>query len=142
MNRIWSVLLLSLIALAFGCAKSSPPQPSPTTASSPATESSVTRFTATRRQSDGRFATIGTFTIHPGGKTELTITGTGPDADKLRAAWADVQARPVLETKLHDANGDLVGEKVPRKSPKYPEALADVMSREFGFFLTPVRDQH
>jgi hypothetical protein len=70
---------------------------------------------------------------------ELKTTASGADADRLRAAWAEVQARPALKTKLKDADGNLVGKTVSRGSPEYPEALADVMSREFGFFLTPTQ---
>jgi hypothetical protein len=125
------------MAAALGCSKA-PPAPQPA-ASSAASAGTVTRLAAQSRQSDGRFATIGTFTIQPGGKTDLAVTGSGADADRLRTAWDDVQRRPALKTKLHDADGNLVGQVVPRESPKYAEALADVMSREFGFFLSPVR---
>lgn len=95
---------------------------------------------ARTKQTDGTFAKVGVFHFLPDGKVELTVTGTGPDADRLRAAWKEVEARPTLQTKQEDAQGNLAGHPVARGAAEYPAALADVMSREFGFFLSPSKD--
>jgi hypothetical protein len=95
---------------------------------------------ARTKQADGTFAKVGVFHFLADGKVELTVTGTGPDADRLRAAWKDVEARPNLQTKQEGAGGDLVGRPVARGAAEYPAALADVMSREFGFFLSPSKE--
>jgi hypothetical protein len=109
-------------------------------AATPGENKSQPPLYARTKQADGRFATVGVFKFSPDGKVELTVTGSGADADRLRAAWREVEARPELKTKAEDAQGTLAGKPVGRGTAEYPVALADVMSREFGFFLSPIEN--
>jgi hypothetical protein len=108
-------------------------------APAPAAENAPRLF-AKSRQADGKFTAIGYFDFKPGGQVDLTVTDTGAEGTRLKSAWANVSARSSLNTKLRDADGNLVGKTVTRDSPDYSTAVADVMSREFGFFLTPTKD--
>ena len=140
LTSLLSALSLALLA---GCDRPAPapqpPKPQPQNAAAPA-ESKSTHLVAKFRQPDGRFATIGAFDFRATGDVELTVTASGPEAGRLRAAWAEISARPSLNTKLRDADGNLVGKAIERGAPDYPTAVADVMSREFGFFLSPSKD--
>lgn len=71
----------------------------------------------------------------------LTVTALRPeDAAALRAAWADLSARPELEWDT-TVPGEVNGEKVTRyvtKSVKpgskdYPHAVRDTLQREFHY---------
>lgn len=85
----------------------------------------------------GGFGEVGRLLLRADGGGELTVTAGGADAERLRQAWQVVSSRPTLTTKFRDTAGGLDGATVKRGAPDYGLAIADVMSREFGFFLSP-----
>ena len=88
------------------------------------------------RQADGGFVEVGHLILHADGRAELTVTTTGAPAQRLREVWSDIDHRASLSTKVRAIDGTLVGRPVARGSPEFAAALADVMSREYGYFLS------
>jgi hypothetical protein len=94
---------------------------------------------------DGRFATVGELDFPAKGKPALTVTDKGPIGAELREAWSEVSAMPAIKMKWSEidpadpsgATQLLKGRDVPRGDPDYPQAVADILSRQFGFFATP-----
>lgn len=95
-------------------------------------------FSVQAQGGDAAFGEVGLLKLHRDGHSLLTVTAKGSEADRLRAAWNTVNGRAELDAKVRDAEGRLVGRKVKRGASDYPAAVTDVMSREFGYFLTPV----
>lgn len=124
---------LALFAVA-ACGSAAGPAPS----TQPAPPGTPTRFAVQARRVDGAFAEVGRLALRPDGSGDLAVSVSGSEAERLRSAWAEVSRRPVLTTKQRDASGMLAGREVPRGDPAYPAAVADVMSREFGYFLSPL----
>jgi hypothetical protein len=121
-------------SLVGGCAAPGPVAPPP----GAAVQAGAARFIVLRLRPLGGFAEVGRLTLQPDGRGELTIAQPGADADRLQQAWDQVSRRPALRTKVHGSNDQLVGRSVARGAPGYVDAVADVMSREFGFFLSPI----
>lgn len=105
---------------------------------SPSTSVAATasHYVVQTRKAEGGFIEVGRLVLQPDGRADLTITATGTQAERLRGAWSDVSRRPSLATKARGGDGQLTGQAVTRGSPEFGAALADVMSREFGFFLS------
>ena len=94
---------------------------------------------------DGRFVAVGELAFDPRGKATLTVRDQGPAGAELRAAWSEVNAMPTVLMKWSEVDPSdkggathlLKGREVPKNDPEYPRAVADVLSRRFGFFGTP-----
>ena len=94
---------------------------------------------------DGEFAPVGELAFGPGGQASLTIRNNAPAGPELRKAWSEISAMPKVlmkwsELDPSDATGAtrlLKGREVLRKDPDYPKAVADILSRKYGFFATP-----
>ena len=93
----------------------------------------------------GRFVAVGELDFKAPGKPTLTLKQDGPQGAELRAAWSEVSAMPVIRMKWSevdpaDATGStqlLKGRDVRQGEPDYALAVADILSRQFGFFGTP-----
>jgi hypothetical protein len=125
-----------LLVMGCGAPATAPAAKSLTESAVEPAASAPTQYAIQARKAEGGFAEVGRLLLQPGGQGALTVTATGPDADRLRKAWSEVSRRLVLTTKTRSAQGGLVGRDVPRGAPDYGKAVADVMSREFGYFLT------
>jgi len=94
---------------------------------------------------DGQFVAVGNLTFDPAGKAVLTVQDRGPVGAELRAAWSEVSALPAIRMKWSELDPSdksgatqlLKGRDVPRGDPDYAKAVADILSRKFGFFGTP-----
>jgi hypothetical protein len=133
-------LAVSAPVLVAGCGApaAAPAVKLPTESAAEPVVSAPAQYAIQARKAEGGFVEVGRLLLQSGGQGALTVTATGPDAERLRAAWSEVSRRLVLTTKTRSADGMLVGRDVPRGSPDYGNAVADVMSREFGYFLTEI----
>jgi hypothetical protein len=129
-------LILSLatcvLFLVAGCSE---PSAAPASA---AVGQRAAQYAIQARKPEGGFVEVGRLVLRPTGQGQLTVTASGPEAERLRAAWTEISRRPSLATKARAADGMLVGRDVMRGAPEYGNAVADVMSREFGYFLSEI----
>ncbi len=94
---------------------------------------------------NGQFVPVGELTFGPKGQATLTVLDKGPVGEQLRAAWKEVSAMPNVLMKWSEldpadktgATELLKGKHVPKGDPDYPTAVADILSRNYGFFGTP-----
>jgi hypothetical protein len=94
---------------------------------------------------NGKFVVVGELAFGPKGEPTLTVQDKGPAGDQLRAAWAEVSKMPKVLMKWSEldpadktgATQLLKGKEVPKGDPDYPTAVADILSRNYGFFGTP-----
>jgi hypothetical protein len=94
---------------------------------------------------NGQFTRVGQLEFGPKGQATLTVQDKGPTGAQLRDAWKEVSAMPKVlmkwsELDASDKTGStqlLKGREVPKGDPDYPTAVADILSRNYGFFGTP-----
>jgi hypothetical protein len=93
----------------------------------------------------GRPVAAGELVFTGQGAAELRTGASAEFAPALQAAWAEVSALPVIRMKWEeddprDPSGNtvrLMGRDVAKGSPDYADAVADLLSRRYGFFVTP-----
>ena len=94
---------------------------------------------------NGSFQSIGTLTFDAAGAGVLELTGSGEEAEKLRAAWEETAAKDKLSVRrtrrVKDADGnavtEFIGVTVKRGGDGYPQAVIDYLSNEYGYFARP-----
>lgn len=111
---------------------------SPAASAAGLTNDAATHYIVHARAAEGGFVEVGRLVARVNGRIALTVTTSGAPAERLHQAWSDIDRRPSLSTKLRAADGSLVGRIVDRGSPGFAAALADVMSREYGYFVSEV----
>lgn len=93
----------------------------------------------------GQVHVVGELNVAANGEGKLAVKAPGAEADALRAAWREVSAMPVIrmkwsETDPADKSGQtqlLLGRDVAKGEPEYVRAVADILSRQFGYFASP-----
>lgn len=125
----WIALLLALWLAACN---------SPAASAAGLAHDAATHYIVHARAAEGGFIEVGRLVARADGRIALTVTTSGAPAERLHKAWSDIDRRPSLSTKLRAADGSLVGRIVDRGSPEFAAALADVMSREYGYFVSEV----
>ena len=93
----------------------------------------------------GQVHVVGELDVAASGEGKLTVNASGAAAEALRAAWREVSAMPLIrmkwsETDPADKSGQtqlLLGRDVAKGDPAYARAVADILSRQFGFFASP-----
>ena len=94
---------------------------------------------------NGQFTRVGELAFGPKGQATLTVHDKGPVGAELKEAWKEVSAMPKVlmkwsELDPSDKSGAtqlLKGREVPKGDPDYVTAVADILSRNYGFFGTP-----
>jgi hypothetical protein len=94
---------------------------------------------------DSRFQRIGVLEFNDAGKGKLTVEDKGAAGAAMQAAWAEVSAMPKVrmkwsETDPKDKTGAtqiLKGRDFSPGDERYPEAVVDYLSRNFGIFGSP-----
>lgn len=98
-----------------------------------------------KKLAEGKVTRVGEIDFPDSAEPTLTVTAQGAIADELRAAWDAVRALPVIAMKWsepdpQDESGDtflIDGADVRPGTPEYPRAVADLLSRRYGFFASP-----
>lgn len=92
---------------------------------------------------DGSVTVVGELEFGAKGKATLSLKAKGELADELKAAWDEVSALKAIRMKWAEPDPKdpdqslLKGRDVPKGHADYPRAVADVLSREHGYFATP-----
>lgn len=93
----------------------------------------------------GQVGVVGELEFTAPGLAQLSVKTTGAAAEGLRAAWDEVGAMKVIRMKWSETDPDdksgqtrlLLGRDVAKDDPEYPRAVADILSRQYGFFASP-----
>lgn len=93
----------------------------------------------------GKMQIIGEITFDDNDNGVLKLIADGPEADRLRDAWKEVQTKDVLKVRRDedsvDADGNefvnLVGIEFKRDDPDFAFASVEYLAQEHGFFMTP-----
>lgn len=94
---------------------------------------------------DGKAVRLGDLDIADSGEAALTVTAAGAEGEALRSAWEEVRRLRKVPMKWSERDpGDpsggterLMGREVSPGDADYPRAVADYLSRRYGFFASP-----